>query len=124
MDGEAGWWTTCGNIGLPPLARVMGVGRQQQDQTKKPDKATGPDDIHPYLFCELTISLCHPLSILFAKSFEEMNAHYTCKEGHISLHKKGSKGEPGNYRSVSITLLLAKCMNIFLGGCHLTHDGK
>ena len=30
MDGEAGWWTTCGNIGLPPLARVMGVGRQQQ----------------------------------------------------------------------------------------------
>ena len=32
MDGEAGWWTTCGNIGLPPLARVMGVGRQQQQQ--------------------------------------------------------------------------------------------
>ena len=32
MDGEAGWWTTSGNIGLPPLARVMGVGRQQQHQ--------------------------------------------------------------------------------------------
>ena len=30
IDGEAGWWTTNGNIGLPPLARVMGVGRQQQ----------------------------------------------------------------------------------------------
>ena len=30
MDGEAGWWTTSGNIGLPPLARVMGVGRQQR----------------------------------------------------------------------------------------------
>ena len=30
MDGEAGWWTTSGNIRLPPLARVMGVGRQQQ----------------------------------------------------------------------------------------------
>ena len=30
MDGEAGWWTTSGNIGLPPLARVMGVGRPQQ----------------------------------------------------------------------------------------------
>ena len=29
MDGESGWWTTSGNIGLPPLARVMGVGRQQ-----------------------------------------------------------------------------------------------
>ena len=32
MDGEAGWWTTSGNIGLPPLARVMGVGRQQQQR--------------------------------------------------------------------------------------------
>ena len=29
MDGEAGWWTTIGNIGLLLLARVMGVGRQQ-----------------------------------------------------------------------------------------------
>ena len=29
MDGEAGWWTTSGNIGLHPLARVMGVDRQQ-----------------------------------------------------------------------------------------------
>ena len=31
MDGEAGWWTTSRNIGLPPLARVMGVGRQQHN---------------------------------------------------------------------------------------------
>ena len=30
MDGEAGWWTTSGNIVLSPLARVMGEGRQQQ----------------------------------------------------------------------------------------------
>ena len=29
MDGEASWWTTSGKIGLPLLARVMGVGRQQ-----------------------------------------------------------------------------------------------
>ena len=34
MDGEAGWWTTSGNIGLPPLARVMGVGRQHNNNTK------------------------------------------------------------------------------------------
>ena len=34
MDGEAGWWTTSGNIGLPPLARAMGVGRQQQQPSR------------------------------------------------------------------------------------------
>ena len=32
VDGEAGWCTTRGNIVLPPLARGMGVGRQQQQQ--------------------------------------------------------------------------------------------
>ena len=35
MDGEAGWWTTSGNIGLPPLARAMGVGRQQHENGVK-----------------------------------------------------------------------------------------
>ena len=35
MDGEAGWWTTSGNIRLPPLARVMGVGRQQHVSASK-----------------------------------------------------------------------------------------
>ena len=35
MDGEAGWWTTSRNIGLPPLARVMGVGRQQHEKKVK-----------------------------------------------------------------------------------------
>ena len=39
MDGEAGWWTTSGNIGLPPLARVMGVGRQQQQVSKLQKKS-------------------------------------------------------------------------------------
>ena len=41
MDGEAGWWTTSGNIGLPPLARAMGVGRQQQQQSRWTPKLFG-----------------------------------------------------------------------------------
>ena len=32
MDGEAGWQTTSGNTGFPPLARVKGVGRQHRHQ--------------------------------------------------------------------------------------------
>ena len=30
MDGEGGWWTSSGKIGLTPLSKVMGVDRQQQ----------------------------------------------------------------------------------------------
>ena len=37
MYGEAGWWTTSQNIGVPPPARVMGVGRQQQQNKLKID---------------------------------------------------------------------------------------
>ena len=54
MDGEAGWWTTSGNIGLPPLARVMGVGRQQQHCGASPQDVrhmfactTHPNDLSP-----------------------------------------------------------------------------
>ena len=35
MEGEAGWWITCGKIGLPPLARVKGVGRPEQQSYRK-----------------------------------------------------------------------------------------
>ena len=51
-----------------------------------------------------------------------MNAHYTWKEGHITpLHNKGSKGEPENYIPVSLTSLLAKCMEAFISEAVLEH---
>ena len=31
----AGWWNTSGKIGLPPLAMVKGVGRQNKEVKKK-----------------------------------------------------------------------------------------
>ena len=44
MDGEAGWWTASGIIGLPPpLARVVGVDRQQQQLNNLSPKPTDGD---------------------------------------------------------------------------------
>ena len=34
MDGEAGWWTSSGRIGLLPISRVKRVGRQQHIYSK------------------------------------------------------------------------------------------
>ena len=48
MDGEAGWWTTSGNIGLPQLARVMGVGRQQQHVMDIMPLSKDDSDIHMF----------------------------------------------------------------------------
>ena len=72
-----------------PLCNISFETVRTKLRSLKPDKDPGPDDIHPYLLRKLANSLCHPLSILFTKSLEEMNAHYTWKEGHITpLHKK------------------------------------
>ena len=62
MDGEAGWWTTSGNIGLPPLARVMGVGRQQQQsRVKLLHKGRRTDELknyRPIAIINITCKLC------------------------------------------------------------------
>ena len=57
MDGEAGWWTTSGNIGLPPLARVMGVGRQQQHHMVEAYSCTG---LVMALYVASMVYLCLP----------------------------------------------------------------
>ena len=92
MDGEAGWWTTSGNIGLPPLARVMGVGRQQQQhnqwyliQAHIPPlsnwKETGyitaniPNTPmqHRYKTQHSTVTALHTLNNTVAKGFNQMD---------------------------------------------------
>ena len=57
MDGEAGWWTTSGNIGLPPLARAMGVGRQQHHIMVEAYSSTG---LVMALYVASMVSLCLP----------------------------------------------------------------
>ena len=49
MDGEADWWTTSENIRLPPLARVMVVGRQQQHHMEEAYSCAGLMSVSFYL---------------------------------------------------------------------------
>ena len=80
MDGEAGWWTTSGNIGLPPLARVMGVGRQQHFITDNNVRLLN-DGSYTYLhpatgtFTAIDLSLCSP-HILMEIDFEYGSDHF------------------------------------------------
>ena len=50
MDREPGWWTTSGKIRLFPLARVMGVGRQQQQQQPELLKLFEPQEYFVMIF--------------------------------------------------------------------------
>ena len=74
MDGEAGWWTTSGNIGLPPLARVMGVGRHNNNLITDNNVCLLNDGSYSYLhpatgtFTAIDLSLCSP-DILMESDF-------------------------------------------------------
>ena len=70
MDGEAGWWTTSGNIGLHPLKRVMGVDRQQHL-------------IRDYYSIECTIQQSTPLQnreIVSYRNVKQVDIDQCCKD--------------------------------------------
>ena len=80
----------------------------------KSDKLQVKTALAHTLLYKMANSRCHPQSIMFTESLEDMNVHYIYEEEHItSLHKKGGKVEPGNCRPVSLSSLLVKCMESY-----------
>ena len=76
-----------------------------------PNKTPGPDGWHPVFLKNIADVIYKPLTKIFQKSLdggqlpsEWLNACIT------ALHKKGEKGDPGNYRPVSMTSIICKLM--------------
>ena len=80
-------------------------------QDLNPGKTPGPDGWHPVLLKSIADLIAQPLSILFQKSLDEgvlpMDWLKACV---TSIHKKGAKNLPDNYRPVSITSVICKLM--------------
>ena len=75
-------------------------------------KSVGPDDVHPRLFKELSNHLCKPLARLFNNSLAVGELPKEWKQGRISaIFKKGNRKNAGNYRPVSLTSIICKCMS-------------
>ena len=80
-------------------------------QKLKTDKAQGPDEMHLYFLKETAEELALPLSIIFTKSLESSEVPEEWKKGRITaLFKKGNKRLASNYRPVSLTSIVCKCM--------------
>ena len=74
-------------------------------------KSVGPDGVHPRLLKELSNHLCKPLARLFNNSLAVGELPKEWKQGRISaIFKKGSRKKAGNYRPVSLTSIICKCM--------------
>ena len=75
------------------------------------NKSLGPDGVHPKLLKSLASSPSFVDSItkLFQKCYDTGKIPLVWKAAQItSLHKKGSKNDPCNYRPISLTCILSK----------------
>ena len=86
-----------------------------------PYKSPGHDNWHPYIPRELADVFSVPLSILFNKSLKE-GAHRSWRKAIIAaIYKKGDRSYPGNYRSVSLTSVIAKILELIIREKILLH---
>ena len=77
----------------------------------KAGSAPGPDGITSHFLKSFSATLAPALSSLFNLSLQEGNVPGDwCKANVTPIFKKGGKGDPGNYRPVSLTSIPCKVM--------------
>ena len=80
-----------------------------------PNKAPGPDGIHPVILHKCSNVLAVPLSIIFCKRFADGVVPPDWRIANVTpLFKKGDHGLPSNYRPVSLTSVVCKVMESIL----------
>jgi hypothetical protein len=75
---------------------------QKRLENLKPSSAPGPDGVWPRVL---------PLALIFTKFFQEGSVPSIWKQANVTpIFKKGVKGNPGNYRPVSLTFVICNIM--------------
>jgi hypothetical protein len=80
-------------------------------QKLRKEAAAGPDGIKPRLLQQLEDSILLPLEMLFNRSLETGEIPQEWRTAKVTpIFKKGAKGDPGNYRPVSLTSVPCKIL--------------
>jgi hypothetical protein len=88
----------------------------------KPNSAPGPDQIWPRVLQKLSATLCIPLAIIFTTCMEEGSVPPDWKLANVTpIFKKGSKGDPANYRPVSLTSVCCKVTESIISDSIVEH---
>ena len=88
----------------------------------KPSSAPGPDQIWPRVLQRLSCTLCVPLAIIFNTCMTEGSVPPDWKLANVTpIFKKGSKGDPSNYRPVSLTSVCCKVMESIIRDSIVEH---
>jgi hypothetical protein len=93
---------------MKPVTVTQQMIRNKIRKLRK-DAAPGPDGISPGLLKLLEEEVLLPLEIIFNKSLAMGEVPREWKTAHVTpIFKKGTKGDPGNYRPVSLTSVPCK----------------
>ncbi|GAB0205127.1 mitochondrial enolase superfamily member 1 [Grus japonensis] len=89
-------------------------------------KSIGPDGIHSRVLRELVEVLMKPLSIIYQQSWLNGEVPVDWRLANVPpIYKKGQKEDLGNYRPVSLALVLSTIMDqIHLECHHWAHTGQ
>ena len=81
----------------------------------KTDKSPGPDGIHPRVLKELKCELVDLLTKICNLSLNSASVPEDWKVANVvPIFKKGSRGDPGNYRPVSLTSIPGKLVETII----------
>ena len=87
-------------------------------------KSPGPDEISTRLLMELSGVICHPLCKIFETSIKTSCIPDDWKDAKISgIYKNGNKKLASNYRPISLTSIVCKCMEKIIRN-HITNYMK
>ena len=94
---------------------ISATGIQHILSNLKPHKAAGPDTIPPTVLKELSHQISPILEIIFNKSLQTGQVPNDWKEANVApIFKKCDKHNPCDYRPISLTCIMSKCMEHIL----------
>ena len=71
----------------------------------------GPDGIQPLILKNCSVAFAYPLYVLFTDSLNSSELPEDWKKSNVvPIYKKGCRYVPNNYRPISVTLIVVRCL--------------
>ena len=98
---------------------------REKIQNLKQNSAAGPDGIGPHVLKAAVNELSKPLAYIFRESLKSGQVPRDWKHARVTpIYKKGPKGDPGNYRPVSLTSVPCRMLESIIKDDLMSHLEK